>query len=261
MPSALPSPAVAGAWTQPKGHGLIVGNVIHYRSKRFFDTQGKRQAQPSFTKRELNPYAEWGWRDDITLGASLFIHELEQRNANTTSDNLGIGDSEIFARYRLYQDSQRVVSVQPLYKLPAFYREEHLPKAGSNAADAELSVLAGQNFQLFGQSHYLDARIGYRHRLAPALADQIRADMKLGIRLNAQWELQPAFSQIWARRIPANATFTQDGQNDYDLSKMELGAHYRLDSVWSVGVTGFSHIDGKNSGEGNGFMLSLARQF
>lgn len=270
----LPPPqALAGAWTQPEGRGQLILNHFYYSSDAFFDADGQRQSQPRFDKFEINPYLEYGISDDWTIGASLFAHYVTQETRTETgsgvtlsghSDNVGLGNSEIFARWQLYRGGRAAIALQPLVKLPALYARNRLPKAGSEAFDAELSLLGGYGFDGWGRAHYIDTRLGYRHRFSAGLEDQLRADLKLGLRLNRALSLIPELSATLAFNGNTDTTFTQDGQNDYDLLKLGLAAQYELHDLAPgafVQLGGFAHVAGRNAGEGYGLLLATGFNF
>lgn len=261
---SLASAALAGAWTKPEGKGEVIVTSLYFSSGGFWDNGAHHSAQPRFEKIELNPYLEYGYSDEITLGGNLFLHALSQdsRAGSTAAEhNFGLGNSEFFARYQLYQSPQSVVSLQPLISLPSAYEQSAAPRSGSDSFDGELSLLGGHNFALFGQSHYGEARIGYRHRLDSDLHDQLRIDAKLGLRLNENWEMIPAAYGVFALASAPNPTFTEDGQQDYDLVKLEAMLRYNLSEQSYLQGGGFAHLYGRNVGDGSGFMLSFGRHF
>ena len=255
--------AHAGAWTQPEGSGEAILNTLYFSSDGFWNANGDHSAQPEFTKFELNPYLEYGITQELTLGANLFLHTLTQENPATSRDNhnAGLGNSELFARYAFYQSDRSVLSLQPLIALPSAYDASDAPRSGSDSLDAEMSLLGGRNFNWLGQSHYAEARLGYRHRTDGDLHDQLRLDAKLGLRLSESWEIIPAVYSIWSINADQRGTFTEDGQQDYDLLKLEAMARYNLNARTYLQGGGFSHIYGRNVGDGIGLMLSLGTRF
>lgn len=251
------APARAGAWLQNEDGLFLATTASTYQSRRFFDNAGHQQDQPTFSKYEFNAYAEWGYDDDITLGANLFLHTLEQSDIQ----NYGIGDPELFARYLLWKTDDLILSAQPLVKLPSWYSEDYLPKAGGDQWDGELSLLSGYSFQLWDQWHYLDQRLGYRHRTGSDIANQWKADIKLGLRLNADLIFQPAVYTTWAAEIPNQATFAESGQNDYDLVKLEASMLYYLSPTQYIQAGISSHVEGRNTGSGYGLFMTTGYQW
>ena len=259
------APALSGAWLKPQGRGEIILNGVYFTSDGFWDKDGNESSQPTFKKHEINPYLEYGFSEEITLGANVFLHHLSQEaaagsGANAAS-NFGLGNSEFFARYGLFRSDASTLALQPLIALPSLYDEQGAPRSGSESLDAELSLLGGHNFQWLGRSHYAEARVGYRHRFDNELSDQMRFDVKAGLRLSEHFELIPAAYSIWSLAGSKNPVFTEDGQQDFDLVKIEAMLRYNLSDRAYVQGGGFSHVYGRNVGDGSGLMLSFGRHF
>ncbi len=254
----LPSFAWAGAWTQPEGKSQLITNFSFYKTtEKFSEDDGERQATPRFTKYEINPYYEYGWRDGITLGGSTFLQRLRQRGEDgQTEDNEGIGETELFARFRVWEDGPAIVSVQPLIKLPPVYRDGDGPKAGRREHDVELSLLGGYGFSWLGQDHYLGLRGGYRRRFG-LIGDQWKFDAELGLRYDEHWMLRPQLSVTGKGDDADLQFFSVSGQNNYDLTRLQLVANYRISERYTVEFGGFKHIGGDNTGAGGGVMTSL----
>lgn len=265
----LPLKAFAGAWTQAEDGLLYVNTLAFYTSDAYLDLDGNKTSQPNFNKAESNHYIEYGWQDEWTIGANLFLQYLQQESTTTSGsvtythwvDNAGIGDTELFTRYRLKQGAHYVLSLQPLIKLPSYYTKDPLPKGGSDSFDAELSLQAGYSFELWDNHHYLDTRIGYRHRFDNALRDQWKLDIKAGISIAPQWQFIPAIYTTLSHDMPNTATFTESGQNDYHLLKLESSVLYEYSNNLYLQFGGFAHIAGRNTGQGHGLMLSTGYNY
>lgn len=249
--------AHAGAWTQPKGEGLFIAQATYFSSDHYFDVDGNRVPQSTFRKAELQPYAEYGLRDWLTVGGSAYMQYVAQAG----DGNQGIGDPELFARIRLKRfENGDVLSIQPLVKLSSYYTKDDLPRGGSRSFDAELSALYGSNWELFGITGYTDTRVGYRVR-SRGLKPQYRIDQAVGIHVTEHFLLIPAVRSVITTEYDDTATFSQDGEQDYDLAKAELTALYKLDSERWVHATVFDHIAGAFTGDGSGITIGYAETF
>ena len=249
--------AHAGAWTQPRGEGLFIAQATYFESDHFFDADGERVAQPAFRKAELQPYAEYGVRDWLTVGGSAAVQRVTQAG----DGNQGIGDPELFARLRLHQSRKGdVLSIQPVIKLPSRYTRDRLPRGGSRSTDLELSVLYGSNWKLFGFTGFTDSRVGYRVR-SRGLNAQYRVDQSFGVNLTEHFLLIPAVRSVITTRYDDTATFREDGEQDYDLAKAELTALYKFDDKRWVHATYFDHIAGAFTGDGRGVTIGYAERF
>ena len=273
---APPLPALAGAWLMPKGETLAILNTTYFESDQFFDANGDKQDQNTFTKYELNAYAEHGMTEDWTVCINLFLSTLDQdveENAFLqTPDgpqqfrvlvgqgNIGFTDPELFARYRLYQDDDYVFSLEPVIKFPSVHAEGLVPKGGGEQFDFELAALGAMNFQLGGRYHFADLRLAYRHR-GDELEDQLIAELQLGLRLTDSFMLIPGVFLTESTDLPTDQQFAFDGRNDFDLLKLELTGWYDLSPQHFVRASAFAHVDGKNTGDGEGVTIGYGWRF
>lgn len=253
---ALPSTAFAGAWLQPQGSGFAAVQFNTLRSDEFFDDAGTRQDQNRFSKHEINLYAEYGYTDWLTVGANLFVNRASQGD----DSNIGLADSEFFARMKLAEYEGFVASIQPLVKLPSLHETRDAPRAGSQSFDTELSLLVSGNLPLISDRDYIDTRIGYRER-SRHLKGQYRIDIAYGLGLSESVTLIPAYRSILAQQIDDDATFREDGEQDFDLHKIELGLTWQYAPGEYVLASVYSHIAGSFSGAGEGITLGLGWQF
>lgn len=251
------APAHAGAWTQPRDEGLFIAQATYFRSAHFFDQDGNKTPQPAFRKLELQPYAEYGLTDWLTLGGSAYLHGVNQSGR----DNAGLGDPELFARFRLQRfDDGSVLSIQPLLKLPSLYTDSGTPRSGSRSTDIEFSVMYGSNWELLGIRGYSDTRAGYRNR-SRGLNDQYRFDQAWGVNITDHFTLIPAFRAIITSKYDDTASFSENGEQDYDLAKVEMTALYKFDDKRWIHATVFEHVAGAFTGDGRGFMVGFAEPF
>lgn len=260
--AALAAPASAGPWLQPKGQGQLINTALYYSTDYYYDNQRQRRPQPRFTKWQLNPYAEYGLTDRVTVGVNAFLDSVmtEAPAAGMQGDNTGLSDTEFFTRFRLAQWEGGVLSAQPLIKLPSLYATGGLPRSGTEEFDAELRLMAGHGVSLWGQSHYSALEVAYRSRFGEP-GDQFRADFTLGVRPDGQWLLLPQLFTTWRIDAPAAAGFTQSGQDDYDLVKAQFSAVYQLTDEWALQAGGFQHLYARNTGAGGGALVALWKRF
>lgn len=249
----VPLAAHAGAWTQAPGKGLLIVSGSYYSSDKRITNQGHKQSQPTYSQYLLNPYLEYGLYDGITLGANLNA----QRTHQSSQSNWGIGDSEFFLRYRLLQRGGFVVSAEPMIKLPGIDGDNDSPKIGSDHPDAGLGLSAGYGW---GQGHFAALDTQYRHRFASP-KDQVNLAATVGISVTPQWMILPQAFATLRTASPASAGFTQSSGDDYNLYKLQLSAVYKINAGTSLQLGGFSNIDGKNTGTGEGVLISVWKTF
>lgn len=249
-------PAIAGAWTQEKGKGLVITQATYFSTNEYFDVDGARVKQNRFHKWEWQPYAEYGATDWLTLGGTAYFHRVLQSG----QQNNGIGDPELFARLRLWNEDSSVLSIQPMVKLASSYTHDVLPRGGSRSTDFELSLLYGESFRLISSHDYLDTRIGYRWR-GRGLAPQWRSDVAYGTHLTDSLQLVLAGRGIIAAEIDENTLFREDGEQDFDLMKGEATLFYHFEPGRWVHATAYEHLAGFMAGAGRGFTFGYAESF
>ncbi len=252
----LSDTAWAGAWLQPKGHGLFIAQTTYFVSDAFYDHNGKTLTQETYQKYETQPYLEYGLRDNLTVGGTGYW----QYSSQSGRANTGIADPEIFVRSTLWSDTTQRLSLQPLFKFKSLYSKDSAPRSGSRSRDAELSLLYGRSLNLVSPRDYLDARLGYRYR-SGQLHDQLRADIAVGVQVAPTIQLIPAIRALKSTHINGDTSFSENGDQDYDLVKLELGSSYALSPERALSLTAFDHITGRQTGSGLGISLGYLQRF
>lgn len=253
---SLSAAAHAGAWVQPQGNGLFIAQASYYGTDTYFDTNGNLQPQPRFQKYELQPYAEYGVLDWLTVGGSAYVQSVSQSSQN----NYGIADPELFARARIYQDDSQVVSIQPLVKLPSRFAQNSAVRGGSKSTDIELSALYGRNLNFISPHDYADVRLGYRQR-DRGLSPQWRGDVAVGLGVTKTIQIVPALRTVISTNLKDATTFSEGGDLDYNVLKAEVTGIYTLSDTQWVQASIFSHIAGIQTGDGYGISLGFAQRF
>lgn len=266
--------AAQAAWTREQGSWFTAQTLTTYYTDRFVGTNGIRRPQPNFRKQEWNSYAEYGWRDDTTLGMSLFTHRVEAgrlrynpiltRIERDSEKNYGLADSEFFLRQKLWQGNiyglDAHVSLQPLVKLPSAYLDAGAPRSGTDSFDVEMRLQSGISFPLYDRHHFLAADIAYRKR-GGAWRNQIKADVSLGMTLTDRVMLLSQFHLTERPNGTANPATSSATVNDYDLWKAQASLVLRLTDSTRVQFGGYKHIYARNTGDGEGLIFSVWREF
>jgi len=191
------------------------------------------------------------------VGGSAYL----QRVSQSDNDNYGIGDPELFARLRVWTtEKNEVFSIQPLIKLPSMFGESGTPRGGSRSIDGELSLLYGASDTIFGFPYYTDYRVGYRMRTRD-LNPQWRVDLAAGLMVTDDIQIIPALRSVIATKYNDSTGFSENGEQDYDLAKIELTAAYHLDKSHWVQATLFDHVAGAQTGAGRGISIGFAERF
>lgn len=251
--------AHAGAWTQEKGHGQVILTGSYYQTDSLWNNAGTETAQPEYRNYVLNPYLEYGLTDRFTVGANLLLVQAEQ-DTNPNVDNWGLADTELFLRGKLYEHAGFVVSAEPMVKIPSNESSRDLPVIGSRHPDAGLGLSAGYGFTAFGQNHFANVDAGYRYRFSDP-KDQMKFAATVGVGVTAQWMIMPQAFATYRMDSPTVAAFTQSSGDDYNLVKLQLSAVYKMRDDLSLQAGAFSHVDGKNTGGGEGLLLAVWKSF
>jgi hypothetical protein len=254
--------AHAGAWTQDQGKVLVIVTGSYYTTNEFFDNSGHKQSQPTYSKYELNPYAEYGLKDGITIGTNLFLDRARQAASPGVPDqtNWGLGDSEFFLRARLWQKDGFALAAEPMIKLPSPDSPSHMPQLGGSHPDAGLGLSGGYGFPAFGLNHFADVDTQYRYRFGAA-KDQLRINATLGISVMPRLMIMPQAFVIYRTATPRQASFTESPADDYDQIKLQLSAVYQLSNGTSLQLGGFDNVAGKNTGGGGGALFAVWERF
>ena len=247
--------AHAGAWLQPKGDGLFIAQKSYFTSSHYFDADGSKQKQPTFTKWETQPYVEYGLADNITIGGTLFTQSDQQSG----HEKLGMADPQIFSRSTVWKSGSQLISLQPLIKFPSQFRSKATPRGGSSSHDYELSALYGRSLSLVSNRDYLDLNTGYRIR-DNQLHNHYHADAAIGLGVSTNWQIIPAIRTVFATQL-AKQSFSETGDLDDDLVKLELGANYTWSEKRTLNMSVFDHVWGRQTGDGYGVSIGFAQKF
>ncbi|MBM3617338.1 MAG: hypothetical protein FJX23_02200 [Alphaproteobacteria bacterium] len=254
---------------------MVYGTAVQpFQHVAFHHRNGQKQKRPEYRKYELNGYAEYGWDEDTTLGANLFLHWLEaddtQLNLFTltqetfTRTNFGLGDSEFFLRQRLLQGdvfgNQAVLSIQPLVKLPVFYESGDQPQSGTDAFDAELRLQGGYGFTLYDRHHYAKLEAAYRKR-GGEWQDQWKIDATLGIRLNDSFTLMPQVFIIERAEGKGLSNTNLGAANDYDATEGKVSLLFDVTPQTTLQLGIYSRLQARNTSDGDGVTLGIWHRF
>lgn len=249
----------AGAWTQNSGKLLLIQNSSFYYTDKFFDESGKkRQLNGYYQKYELNPYVEYGLSNDITIGANVFLDrsvQVDLQNA-TVAQNYGVGDSEFFIRKQLYKDSGFAVAIEPMIKLPSLTNSKKQPQIGSRYFDSAITISGGYGFS----EHFIEVSGTYNHRFGTP-NDQLKLAATAGFTVAENWQIMPQVFITKRTNRASLSSFTQSSSDDYNLTKLQLSAIYKINNNIAMQGAFFSNVAGRNVGDGDGVIISIHKSF
>lgn len=274
--SLISGAAFAGAWTQKQGALYFSQTTGIFSSNDFYDVSGAKQSTLPYSKYETQLYVEYGLSDDWTAGANISYAAIQRQFTKNIfvatpggpvqfsvingAGNSGWVDPEIFVRRRIFQDTRSVLSGEFLHKFPTQLERNNSTIAGTEERDLEFAMLAGTNFEWLGEHHFIDTRAAYRIR-GGQLKNQKTIDLKLGLRFWDDFLFIPAMYFTWSDEVPDAASFARDGREDFDLTKAEITIMYDWSPWLSLQISGFSHLDGKNVGDGEAASTGLVYRF
>lgn len=251
----FPQALHAAAWPQAKGGGQVIDTLSLYSTDRYFGTDSTSDTFPqaTFGKLENSVYAEYGWRDATTLGLKTNYQYNEMESPSIQS--YGIGDTEFFVRQMLWKDGGHVFSVQPLIKLPSLWQGGSRLPVGTDGLDAELRLLHGYGFELWGLSSFVGSEVGYRAHTSDA-SNEWHVDESLGLWVTPSVMLL-AQAFVTVSENTSSASFSTVNSSDYDLAKGQFSVVAEFTDTLSVQAGAYQHAYGHNTGAGGGIFLSL----
>lgn len=250
---AAPSCALAGAWTQPEGKGLVIISADHSRASERFDEQGRRVPTTDFSKTELRGYIEYGLTDWATLTLQPEWRK-KQTGPGMGEDVRGLGRIDGGVRVRLWRDDASVFSVQVAARMPGASDTLAPANGGDTDWEADARVLYGRGFSFLDRHAFADVQLGYRVRFGDP-ADELRFDLTTGIDVTPSvLALVQSFNSLSLNG--AQLPFVETREH-----KVSASLVYRFDETWSVQVGGVMTVAGSNALAERGAVLGLWRKF
>jgi len=250
--------ARAGAWTQDKGHWQIISSFDLAGASKGFDAQSRARAPIKFDKRFTKSLLEYGWTDSLTF---ILAPEYSvavstwSKTAPVQALDLGV---EGGARLRL-SDSFGIVSLQATLKYAGPFDLSHGPiqefrgVVRGSAASAEIRVLYGTGFKLFGRDGFADLELGQRFR-SPPLPNETAFDATAGLWLGTRaMVMAQSFNEVSGGDAEPPYTY-------FRMHKLELSLVRRLSDRWSLQLGGYISPAGQNSLVEQGLTISLWHQ-
>jgi hypothetical protein len=172
-----PAGAMAGAWTEPQGQGLMIETLWG------FDGQGSPWGGEPGVKQnraDLQTYAEYGLNDQWTIFGQMAIERYELSRPES-SLYAGLDYSDLGLRAKLWSAGNWVVSSEATLFLPGAWNPASPAQAGETGGAAEARLLAGASFALGPAPGFFDLELGYRFRSAGP-PGECRMDVTAGLK-------------------------------------------------------------------------------
>ncbi len=185
---ACAGPAVAGPWTQAKGHGQVIVKYEDMRADRGYDPDGVLADLPADRRdTALGVFVEYGVTDRLTL---QFKGDW-QTGEDAFVDYEGRGPLEIGVTWQAWRDERTAVSVYAGYADGGEGRNAGYASPGVGDSDWEVRAAVGRSFagsaQLKTSSAFVDLQAARRMR--QGLPDESRIDATAGARFGNDWML------------------------------------------------------------------------
>ncbi len=278
--TSLPSVALAGGWTQEKGH--VYGKITYGTSSanqvfRFDGTEKYPTDSPPFTVRDypladrsIFLYAEYGLLNELTLIGSGVLKRTIVTTPVERRETSGLGDLGLAAKYRLAEFDQQVVSATLGFTIPTGYTRDLTPPLGSGNLNVELAANYGISF--YPAPAYATGSVGYRVRPSiylsslqnenagfdPNYADEIFADAEAGYTFA---------DRVLVHGMARFVTSTRIGTNDFDVThppetqqylKLGGGAIFKVHSGIELSVDAMVTPMGKKATKSFDLMIGVA---
>ena len=172
-----PAAALAGAWTEPQGTGLLIETLFGWEG------QGSPWGGNPAVKQdrvEAQTYVEYGVTDRLTIFGQT---ALERYALSHPTQNLytGLDYSELGLRAKLWSTGEWVFSGEATLFVPGATNGAEPAQAGDTAGAGETRLLAGYNFTVGATPAFFDGQAAWRLRTGGP-PDEWHGDLTLGLK-------------------------------------------------------------------------------
>jgi hypothetical protein len=251
--AVMPHTASAGAWLAPEGQGQVIVTGSASAATQAFDSAGRLQSTPRYSKTELQALIEYGVTDWLTAMAIPSLQHVGIA-APVDAQRTGFGNSEFGARARVMQQDNWVLSAQATVRTPGTFDNGNPAAVGSTGFDVDLRGLFGASFVLGGLPAFVDVQLGQRFRTGGP-PSEARVDLTLGLRPAQQWMLLVQQFNVISEGS-GRAPFTS-----INYHKLQMSVVYDLTPQWSLQGGAFTTFAGRNALQENGLITGVWYRF
>ncbi len=256
----FPHPALAGAWLQPLGEGLLITQGQTGQSDTIIGSKGKRRDQPTYRQSTATFYGEYGLLDQLTLGAAANYARATQQTPNGEASAHAFTEPSLFARLSLWESPTRRLSLEPVWQAPRQMYHDGGLILGNARSEFELALDYGESRALGGWDSFADLRLGLRARPGPA-GNQWRGQLTLGTQPTPSLRLLGQAFSTWRTDPHSSVGFTQSSGDDYDQLRLQMSVVYDLSPGWGLQAGVYSDVYGRNLGLSDGFLFGTWWRF
>jgi hypothetical protein len=245
-----PAGALAGAWTEPQGSGLLIETLYGWTG--YGPPWGGNPAVRQ-SRADAQTYVEYGVTDRLTIFGQTAL-EHYALGPPTPSVYNGFDYSDMGLRANLGSTGEWVFSGEATVFLPGAHNPSQPAQEGNTGGAGEGRLLAGANFTLGSTPGFFDAEIGYRLRTAGP-PDEWHGDLTVGFKFTpCVTLLLQTFNTV--STVSTNRTFPA-----WRSSVVEASLVYALDEKWSLQIGLFTTVWTVKTNSQHGAALALWRRF
>lgn len=243
----VPLPAMAGAWTLPKGDIQIISGTTFATADHAFDNNSKPTVRIGYQKELLQLYGQYGLTDKITLFVS------PEYAIATSAPLIGVAAAAKDAavgggvRFRL-TDAIGVVSLEASLKTAGAFNLS-VSANGVSGRQAELRLLYGKGFKIAERDAFVDVEAAARW-VSGDRPNEVPVDLTVG------WHATPKL-MLMAQNFNIVSGSARAPFGYYRSHKVELSAVYKFDDRSSIQLGGFVSPAGQNALQERGATLSV----
>lgn len=242
---AAPGAAHAGAWTPPRGEGLILlGYGVHS-----LDAAG---LPGRLEKSELSVYGELGAGRGIALVGRIGLQSLSDSREDAGGEILasrGTGGNELGLRYNVVQEGRWAVSSQVLATFATGGESRNNTAFGDRGGDLDSRLMIGRSI---GRSSFAEAQGGWRERRDLG-GGELRFDTAFGWRPRERLQLIVQTYSVWSQANPPGG--------DYSGHRAQLSAS--VDGPAGVTLTAavLGTVSSRRMARERAVLMSVGRRF
>jgi hypothetical protein len=231
----------------------MVATVAASTSTGAFDNGGGVVSTPRYDKLDFDALLEYGLTDQFTVIVQPGLQHIDIA-APISAARTGLDYTEFGGRYRLWQNSDWVLSAQALLEIPGTADRSNPAAIGYTDVEADFRLLLGHNFMLGALPAFAALEMAQRQR-GDGAPDEFRADATLGVQVAPRWMvLAQSFNVV--SEGAGSPVF-----GSYDYYKFQLSAVYALTPTWSLQGGGFTAYAGNNALQENGAIVGVWHRF
>jgi hypothetical protein len=250
--AALPAPALASAFPQPRGEGRVIATAVYSVSDKGFDSSGDVIDIPDYDQFNIYLQGEYGLTDDLTLILSPSYRNISVEGTNR--DTSGLNFIEAGARYRVASLGSGLVSLQGTVRIPGETFDDRFAQINQEGVETDFRVQYGSGFGENGGAGFFSAEAGYRFR-AEEPPDEFHLDLTLGIQAAPRLRLIGSLYNVFSNGRGSGIF------DSYRYHNLYATAVYDVSERVSVQFGGQATIAGENALRERGLVGGLWFRF